>query len=140
MIPKISEKYTIKDEDIKISNTWDTEKIGEDSYEIATIKIDGIDFDFCCNTSRRLSFKTLADFSVNNLYIGLDGGLKTRVLTDYTVSDIIGHIKERKLIDITDMEVIKGHLDPYCRKYNLDYYKNKMNLKGDKMISYGYTV
>lgn len=139
MIPQIREKHTIKDGDIKISNTRDTEMIGEDSYEIATIKIDGIDFDFCCNTSRRLSFNTLADFSVNNLYIGLDGRLKTRVLTDYTVTDIIGHIKERKLIDITDIEVIKGHLDPHCHKYNLDYYKNKMNLKGVKMISYGYT-
>jgi hypothetical protein len=138
MIPQIREKHTIKDEDIKISKTTDTEKIGEDIYEIATIKIDGIDFDFCCNTSSHLSFKTLADFSVNNLYIGLNGTLKTRVLTHYTVSDIIGHIKERKLIDITDMEVIKSHLDPYCSKYNLDYYKNKMVLKGVKMISYGY--
>jgi hypothetical protein len=139
MIPQIREKHTIKDEDIKISKETDTEMIREDSYEIANIKIDGIDFDFCCNTSRRLSFKSLADFSVNNLYIGLDGELKTRVLTNYTVTDIIGHIKERKLIDITDIKVIEAHLNPYEPKYNLDYYKNKMVLKGQKMVGYGYS-
>jgi hypothetical protein len=74
---------------------------GDDKYEIATININGIDFDFCCNTSDRLSFDELTDFSVNNLYMGADRILKTRVKTDFTVNDIIGHIQNRKLIGST---------------------------------------
>ncbi len=81
----------------------------------------------------------MADFSVNNLYIGLDGQLKARVDTVYTVTDIIEHIKDRKLIDITNMDEIKAYVDQNCSCYNLDYYKNKMHLKGLKMIGYGYS-
>jgi hypothetical protein len=138
MIQKLREKHTIDDNDIQLSTVNDTDNYGEDSYEIATVKIDGIGFDFCCNTSRRLSFTTLADFSVNNLYIGLDGEIKTRVMTEYSVRETISHIKEWKLIDITNIQVIQRFLYVHCPKYNLEYYKNKITKKGERMISYGY--
>jgi hypothetical protein len=138
MIPKIREKYNITNLDIFLSKETEYENKGDENYEIATIKIQDIPFDFCCDTSSLLNFTTLADFSVNNLYMGLDGELKTRVNTNHTVNDIISHIKERKLIHITDMEIIKTYLSPYRPKYDLEYYKNKMVQKETKMISYGF--
>ena len=93
--------------------------MSNDHYEMSIVKIDGIDFDFCCHISGRIAFNTMCDFSLNNLYIRTDGEIRTRVDTKYNVDDILDHIKAWKLIDINDYEVMKRYLKP---TYDLKYY------------------
>ena len=85
-------------------------------YGCYSAVINGITFDFCCNTLNNHSFNELADFSVNNLYIFNDGVLQVRVQCEYNVEQIISHIIQRKLTYIINHEVVQS--DSYWNDIN----------------------
>lgn len=79
--------------------------------------INGIKFDICANINNRIQFRSLSDFSVNNLYINQDGNVHSRVKTRFTVPQIIKHIKMKYLINITGGEEISTYrMDKVIRK------------------------
>lgn len=108
--------------------------MNDDRNEISTVKIDGIDFDFCRNINGRVSFTTVCDFTVNNLYIWTDGEIRTRVNTKYSVHDILNHIKDWTIIDINDIEITKRYLKPPT--YDLKYYMDKTAKKAERLRTF----
>jgi hypothetical protein len=123
MVIILDNKYTI------INNDSETD------YNTYSLIIDGIRFDFCCNTFNNRSFNELADFSVNNLYMLIDGVLQVRVECEYNVEQIITHIRQRKLVYIINSEVIQSQ--GYWNGNNELYWRN-VESKLVKMTGYGY--
>jgi hypothetical protein len=107
----------------------------ETDYNTYSLIIEGIRFDFCCNTFNNKSFNELADFSVNNLYMLTDGVLQVRVPCEYNVEQIISHIRQRKLLYIINSEVVQS--DSYWNDSNQLYWQN-VEKKLLKMTGYGY--
>lgn len=89
-------------------------------YGLLKLKFNNIDFDIstCINTCSL--FDTLSDYTVNNLYIDIDGNINTRINSIYSVSDILLHIKKKELYKISTL--------------NDENIKNRTK----KMLDYGY--
>jgi hypothetical protein len=101
-----------------------------ETYSIYNITIDEIDFDFNVNTCFCSSYKTISDFTVNNLTMDTNGNIYKRITEycDFDISEIITHIKEKKLIKMINPEMIKT-----------EYTTCRFIKREQKMMNYGYT-
>jgi hypothetical protein len=97
--------------------------------------IEGIIFDFNCNYPNEptLSYDFLTDFTVNNLSMEINGQLNMRIKVDYTIENIIEHIKQKLLIEIQTIDKLKQF-----KYFNKDNLTEKLKLRTEKMLSYGY--
>jgi hypothetical protein len=116
--------------------------------------IDGIKFDFCTDINNSAMFKDISDFSVNNLYMSLNGEIKTRCDTEFDVNDVIKHIKEKKLYDISNRSVLITYVEEYGgnveydvenghRHRKVDPHKwllKKINERQQKFVNRGYII
>lgn len=138
------------DHDIIIENiTYSNYDITE-QFNLVTLTIEGINFNFCTDINMP-NFHNLCDFTVNNLFMDIYGNLFKRAKCEYSVSDIITHIKNKKLVNIFNQEYFNQVYDYY--KYqneddddgesyeieSLDYnFEEIFQTLKTKMESYGY--
>ena len=102
------------------------------NYRIQKYIINDIHFDVCSNINNFSTFDTLSDFSVNNIFIDINGVLNKRVNCIYSLEQCINHIQNREIHVIVDDLFIKNNID------NFDNHDNYMQLRKLKMNSYGY--
>jgi hypothetical protein len=97
------------------------------------MEIDEINFDMCTNINNfsekaYTTFKNLSDFTVNNLYIDINGQLNKRIdCSNYTLDDCIEDIKNKKLHNI--------YIVPNEEEYSMINFFDK---REKKMLEYGY--
>ena len=106
-------------------------------YGLYRTVIDGLRFDISAPINGFNIFKNLSDFTCNNLYCTVDGVLNVRYRCAYSLVDHIEHIRQRRLVDITNWKFIE-HVQKYLFP-NTDYYA-KMAYRRDKMLAYGYEI
>lgn len=115
------------------------ETVPRETYGVCKATIDGINFDFNTDINGSSSYKTISDFTINNLAIDINGNILKRVneCCNFNVGDIIGHIKEKKLINIVNPKVIEKYIKQgWSTKEIQDLLITK---REQKMINYGYT-
>ena len=115
------------------------ESVPRETYGVCHVNIDGIKFDFNTDINGESAYRTISDFTVNNLTIDTDGNILKRVseTCDFNVSEIISQIKEKKLINIVNPKPIKRYIN--CGFSNEEVEKIKFEKREAKMLSYGYT-
>ena len=102
-------------------------------YCVCTMEIDEINFDMCTDINNYsgkafTTFKNLSDFTVNNLYIDINGQLNKRDdCSDYTLDICIDDIKNKKLHNI--------YIVPNEEEYSMINFFDK---REKKMLEYGY--
>lgn len=131
IVPKLRNIYKISDQVICYSSECPREL-----YGLYKVNINDINFDFSTNINSENQYKKLSDYTVNNLTMDTEGNLYTRIDTQYTIDNIIEHIKNKKLIKIINSNVIDDYI--HYLNDNKEYYIKKMNEREQKMINYGY--
>jgi hypothetical protein len=108
------------------------------TYGLSTIKIDDITFDLCTKVNHFSTFNTLCDFTCNNLYIDLNGNLHKKIDCLYTIQDSIEHIKNKKLINIINQDII-NKLAKKDEDENNELYNEYMKRRETKMLTMNYS-
>jgi hypothetical protein len=85
-------------------------------FELVKFKINGITFNVCTAINMP-NFHNLCDYTVNNLYIDIHGNLFQRAKSQYSVDDIINHIRLKKLVNILN----EDYFTQLCKFYNEDF-------------------
>ncbi len=133
MFGDLKQKYDVGNECL-ISN-----ELGpRETYGLCKLTIDGIKFDFNTDINGESTYSSLADFSVNNLSINTEGNLSKRVneCCDYSLEELIEHIKDKKLINILDVKQVMKYIE--WGYLNEETRQIKFHQRITKMISYGY--
>jgi hypothetical protein len=117
-----------------------------ETYGIHTININNYDIDISTEINKECNFKNLSDFTVNNLYIDINGNLNTRATSEYTIKECIDHIKHKKLINIYNFKHAEQFVQYFCNDKDLE--RDNITLeeavamrfkqREEKMLSYDY--
>jgi len=104
-----------------------------ETYGVHKINIDNIDIDICVDINKFSMFKTLSDYTVNNLYFDHTGQLFSRYECVYKINDSVEHIKDKKLVPIfkTNTSKDRGYHDN-------ESITDMIERRHTKMVEYGY--
>jgi len=131
IVEKIKEKYS----KIEEFGTYCYTFSARDNYGLLKIIINDIKFDISTNINYDSLFNNLCDFSVNNLYINSDGEIFTRTETKYNVNETIVHVKEKKIYDILNKDILeKKYINCDTELYSEDYYNIRLKQRKIKLI------
>ncbi len=119
------------------TSSWDTLRTHHLNYGVHNLRVDDeYQFDFVANMNGRCQFDDLGDFSVNNLYYDVfTGRLGVRIATEYTLDEILDHIKAKRLVPLMHYEKLKKHIRT---KSDYDWYYDKMCMRERKTQAKGY--
>ncbi len=92
-------------------------------------------FDFCTKINNENRFDVLCDYTVNNLYIKTNGKIFLRINTNFTINEILDHIRDKKLVPIINDNIINSYIEYDRNNY---YYHDLIEKRKNKMIGYGY--
>ncbi len=130
--------------DLKINHNVSDEiatldMLPRESYGVCHAIINDVKFDFNTDINGSSSYKTISDFTVNNLAIDMNGNLVKRVdeCCDFNVSDIITHIKEKKLITMVNPKMIKEYEKNWGSTKEIQ--ERLITKREQKMTKHGYT-
>ncbi len=114
------------------------ESVPRETYGVCKATIDNIQFDFNTDINGSSSYKTISDFTVNNLSIDMNGNILKRVneCCDFNVDDIIIHIKQKKLINIVNPKIIEKYIEQGLSTKEIQ--ELLINRREQKMKKYGY--
>ncbi len=132
IINDLKMKYNVS----KAITTYDS--VPRETYGVCKAIIDGIHFDFNTGINSSSSYKTISDFTVNNLSIDINGNILKRVneCCDFNVENIIAHIKQKKLINIVNPKVIEKYIEQGLSTKEIQ--ELLINRREQKMIKNGY--
>lgn len=142
---QLQDDHDIIIKDVTYSNYDITEQ-----FNLVSFTIDSIKFNLCSDINMP-NFHNLCDFTVNNLFMDIYGNLFKRAKCEFSIDEIIKHIKNKMLVKIMNEEYL-NQLNGYYKFQNEDeddgeqYEIKSINYNLDeiyetlvtKMESYGY--
>ena len=111
------------------------------NYPCVKLMIDGIKFDLCTNLYSYDTFKTMSDFTVNNLYIDLDGNIYSRSGSPNNVQIALNHIFLSKIesnICVADWATHIKVWNNYSYDIPNEFVMQHMGYRFQKLISRGF--
>ncbi len=107
-------------------------------YSLVKIIIDNINFDMTTDINDWSCYNDLCDFTVNNLSIDMNYNITQRTKTEYTLDDIIIHIKDKQLFSCVNHKKLEKYIHFFHDE--TEYYKTKLITRTQKLEEKGYVV